>query len=682
MMGGSVNAKAKSKQQQENEIFRQVMQEKEVVEIMEKKGLVPHRAAEVESSTSIPTRTSSLSTPNSGPSPICDRCHDLRYQSRGTSIVHPSMKSIQAIIEESPHTRNHIYHVLDAADFPMSLIPNLQHSLKLPRMRTQNRRSKHRNFIGGRTAEVSFIITRADLLAPKKEQVDTLMPYMTEVLRDALGRNDKKLRLGNVRCVSAKRGWWTKTVKGEIYDRGGAGWMVGKANVGKSALFEVVFPKGRNQEEDVNPERRRQCLERDASSGLSAMREKDLEEDEPPKIDSELFADSPGELSEVGGIESEFDPVNQDDLLQRSPDSSARSLYSSEATIQETDLERDLEDEEDFDDIEEEDTSLLPPVQPETAFPEMPLVSSLPGTTASPIRIPFGRGKGELIDLPGVDRSSLEAHVQDEFKKDMVMSQRIVPEQFTMRPTQSLLLGGLIRITPRMDEECVMLAYPFVPTAFTPHLTGTHKAVAAQTGVHGELSHKFTSLGDEYRGNIPSIATPAAKTKVKSAGVFSLKWDVTKRSTGSLTDKTAGKRRTDALPFVIYSADILIESVGWVEVVCQVRRKRQSPEAMQPQQQQGGDVPSDTNNYSPAAHKAMGVLESGSQAEFGQRSSGEFPEVEVFTPTGRFVASRRPMGAWLLGGKKPLPVHKRHARPRQTISQVKRRQGSLQSRDL
>jgi hypothetical protein len=75
--------------------------------------------------------------------------------------------------------------------------------------------------------------------------VDVLMPYVREVLRDALGRENKDARLGNVRLVSAKRGWWTKQVKEDIWERGGAGWMVGKVNVGKSNLFEAVFPKGR-----------------------------------------------------------------------------------------------------------------------------------------------------------------------------------------------------------------------------------------------------------------------------------------------------------------------------------------------------------------------------------------------------------------------------------------------------
>ncbi|KAH0405644.1 hypothetical protein KCU90_g24879, partial [Aureobasidium melanogenum] len=186
--------------------------------------------------------------------PICDRCHNLLHHHTGVPIFHPSIDSIRSIIEDSPHKNNHIYHILDAADFPMSLIPNLMNRLDLPSLRTQNRRSKHKKYVRDRVADVSFIVTRSDLLAPNKEQVDSLMPYLRETLRDALGRTGRNVRLGNMRCVSAKRGWWTKQVKEDIWERGGAAWMVGKVNVGKSNLFEVAFPKGRAQEKLPKPQ--------------------------------------------------------------------------------------------------------------------------------------------------------------------------------------------------------------------------------------------------------------------------------------------------------------------------------------------------------------------------------------------------------------------------------------------
>lgn len=568
--------------------------------------------------------------------PLCTRCHDLRHYSRGTSIVHPSMHSIQQIIEESPHTHNHIYHVLDAADFPMSLIPNLEHSLDLPRLRTQNRRSKTSHFTRGRVADVSFIITRSDLLAPKKEQVDALMPYLQLVLRDALSRRYQNVRLGNVRCVSAKRGWWTRTVKEELWERGGAGWMVGKVNVGKSALFEVVFPKGRS-EPDIN---------------LDKLRS------EPPKVmvmkPEETFgAQSAGELAD-GAQENESDAQLHD------PEAGQEG-ETQEANASDLDALHD----------EEDPLSLLPPAQSETQYPTMPLVSSLPGTTASPIRIPFGNGKGELIDLPGVHRSSLNVHVKEDVRGELIMKHRIAPEQHTIKPGQSLLLGGgLVRITPTTDQ-LITLAYPFLPPALDPHVTSNERAVAIQTGVY-PVDAKPSMDGEPraglpYAGNVSSVLHENSRTKLESAGVFKLEWDVTKRRSGSLTDRTAGKQKAADLPFIVYSADLLVEGCGWVELVCQVRKRSDSL------------LPS---SFPPSSSAASGAVDAlGHASELERRGGGrpsrgredELPAVEVFTPEGKYVGIRRPMNAWLLGGPKKVAAHARRSRPRQTIAMVKRR---------
>lgn len=67
--------------------------------------------------------------------PLCDRCHDLTHNSRGHSIAHPTIDSIADSIAESPFKRNHIYHVIDAADFPMSLVPEIFHKLTLAKPR-------------------------------------------------------------------------------------------------------------------------------------------------------------------------------------------------------------------------------------------------------------------------------------------------------------------------------------------------------------------------------------------------------------------------------------------------------------------------------------------------------------------------------------------------------------------
>ncbi len=554
--------------------------------------------------------------------PICDRCHNLLYQSKGASIIHPSIQSIQQIIEESPHKHNHMYHVLDAADFPLSLIPNLITSLQLPRLRTQNRRSKSLHYVRGRVAEVSFIITRSDLLAPKKEQVDGLVPYLREVLRSALGRSGRDVRLGNVRCVSAHRGWWTKTLKEEVWEKGGAGWVVGKVNVGKSALFEAVFPKGR-KEEGANVRAIREAEESGAGGGVAALRggSDGVRSAVDDKTDG--FAALPGELHEP-----------RDDTTVKYESNSFR----------ETELDiRDQKLEEDDDEVLLDDDSLLPPAQPETAFPRMPLVSSLPGTTASPIRIPFGGGKGELIDLPGVHRTSLDTHVKPEHRGELIMKSRIVPQQHTIKPGQSLLLGGLIRITPKLekDENVVMLAYPFVP--LDPHVSSTEKAHAIQTGTYLETN-------EPYAGTVPTIATPTAQAKMKQAGTFQLEWDVTKRRAGPLTDPAAGKQKASTLPFVVYGADILIEGVGWVELTCQVRAGRK-------------------------AFVSEPVRDGFGEGTVRREVAAGVPEVEIWTPQGGFVGIRRPMNAWLLGGPKKTAKHARRGRPRQTISMKKRQEG-------
>jgi ribosome biogenesis GTPase A len=546
--------------------------------------------------------------------PICDRCHLLHHNGVGTSIIHPSMHSIQQIIEESPHKHNHIYHVIDAADFPMSLIPNLQHALDLPRLRTQNRRSKSMRYIRGRVAEVSFIITRSDLLAPQKEQVDKMMYYLQECLRDALGRSGKNVRLGNVRCVSSKRGWWTKNVKEDIYRQGGAAWMVGKANVGKSALFEVVFPKGRGQKR-VNIENlRKEDTERPAMIEAPTSFE-DGEVD--PFADEES-----SHMVKTVAVEPELEAFDV-----------AEQKLNEQPNKENEEPEEDDEEDVIFD--EDENSSLLPPAQPETAYPQMPLVSSLPGTTASPIRVPFGKGKGELIDLPGIHRSSLDEYILPEHRNDLVMQSRVTPEQHSIKPGQSLLLGGTIRITPKTDS-LVFLMYPFVSPALNPHTTGTEKAIAIQTGFHPETK-------EPYAGTVPSVATETAKQNMASAGTFKLEWDVTKRRAGPVTSRSDGKQKAESLPFTVYSADLLIEGVGWVELVAQVRSK-------------------------------PGMSQSGSGDDaFGSWSA--VPEVEVFSPKGKFVGIRRPLNAWLLGGQLKKPVHEQRPRPRQTVSFMKRKAG-------
>lgn len=498
------------------------------------------------------------------PSPICNRCHDLLHHKIGAPIVHPTLQSIQKIISESPHKYNHIYHVLDAADFPLSVIPQLHQYLSLTPQRSQNRRAKTSKFFHGRKAELSFIITRSDLLAPKKEQVDKMMPYLIQVLRDALGSSANDFRLGNVRCVSSKRGWWTKQLKEDIWNRGEGGWMVGKVNVGKSNLFECVFPKGRD--EDVN---------------FRALR---------------------GPAQEpMAGRDNEAIPGA---CMLAEPGLHQSSLHSS--GLQGNHLQ---------------ESSLLPPLPMETLFPVMPVVSPLPGTTASPIRLSFGKGKGELVDLPGLSRSTLENYVKYEHKSNLIMQERLKPTQYVIKPGQTLLLGGLIRITTK-TPGITILAYPFVP--LQGHITSTEKAI----NIH---SH-------EQPSGVPTVIRPDVGNKIASAGTFYLKHDVTKQRSGPLTSASAVGLNPKILPFVVLSVDILVEGCGWIELVTQIRKRDfQHWEKL------------NENSY----------------------EEEHLPAVEIFSPYGGHIGVRRPMNAWLLGGQRPM-TSKRSSRPRRSMKGVKK----------
>ncbi|KAK5636603.1 hypothetical protein RRF57_012315 [Xylaria bambusicola] len=530
--------------------------------------------------------------------PLCDRCHYLLHNHTGESIYHPSIDSIRDTLLESPYKYNHVYHVLDAADFPMSLVPKISQFLDTMPLRSKNRRSKAGRFYHGQKTEMSFIITRADLLAPTKPQVDTLFPYLREVLRDALGRSGENIRLGNLRAVSAKRSWWTKELKEDIWKRGGGGWMLGKANVGKSQLFEAVFPKGRM---DWDPSKHQITVDMEAKA-----KKEDMEDD----------------------TLSQNDELAQDNLL--------------------------------------DEYSLLPPAPKETQYPEMPLVSDLPGTTASPIRVPFGNGRGELIDLPGLERTGLEQHVRREHRLSLLMQSRIVPEQMTLKPGQSLLLGGFIRITPR-EPAPIMLTYAFTP--ITPHVCRTDKAIGIQNQT-GEV-------------NVENIALLETGDNTKLAGSYELKWDVTKQRTGPLTRKDAVGLDVERLPYRVLSTDILIEGVGWVEIVAQVRTR----DLFAPKGRLKTEEP-DVNTQASDDMSAMERLESIAEDAEKQKlpppppsdpeKEGEpdWPIVDVYSPEGKFISCRKPMNGWMLN-KPRVTAASRRSRPKKSMKGAKKLEKKL-----
>ncbi|KAE8373799.1 hypothetical protein BDV26DRAFT_271270 [Aspergillus bertholletiae] len=472
------------------------------------------------------------------PVQVCDRCHDLIHHNKAVPAISPTIHSIGAYLEESPYKYNRIYHVIDAADFPMSLVDNIYEALSIEEQRSRNRRASTEKYRGGKKLPtISFIITRSDLLAPTKEQVDSKMEYVRSILRETLARSTEDFRLGNVHMISAHRGWWTKNVKKEIKDHGGGAWVVGKANVGKSSFIEACFPKDSKNIEKI------------------------------------------AELVERRQEESNISPGNT-------------------AAI--------------------DSDGLLPPAPQEDLYPVLPIVSSLPGTTVSPIRIPFGRGSGEMIDLPGMDRGDLADYVRDEHKRDMIMTKRRKPEQYTIKTGQSLLLGGgLVRITS-VNPDDVLMAACFLP--IEAHVTKTEKAVEMQAEQRA------------YPGE--NIMIEGIGKQITSAGVFDLKWDVTQSHLPTTIAKAVADKgvKPPPLPYKVVSADILIEGCGWVELTAQIRSKSTDGESA--------------------------------------RSS---PQVEIFSPNGRHVGVRRPIECWkYVAEKQAVEKRKKGARGRQSIGQKKR----------
>lgn len=528
----------------------------------------------------------------------------------------------------------------------MSFMPALIHRLHFAWIRGRNRRAKTQHWSGGKSGQISFLITRSDLLAPRKEQVDQLMPQLREILRDAIGKTGKDVRLGNVHLLSSKRGWWTRQIKADIWERGGANWLVGKANVGKSNVFEVLYPKGTN-EAKPNFEGAREDARRASVQALLANAQQ-------PLIDGDEIGMA---IFQPPGIEEAQEKPEQHFLNT---------------------------------------SSLLPPAQQAVDYPVMPIISSLPGTTASPIRIPFGSGKGELIDLPGMERRTLEPYVRSENQLDIVMKRRIAPERIVIKPGSSLVLGGgLIRITPK-TPDLIFMAHAFVP--MDTHLTSTEKAIQLQNG--------------ERDFQIPSIVNEEKKGSAKQAGTFRLKSNVTKKFAGPLTRKDDVGLSTARLPFVVWATDILIEGCGWVEIVAQVRKPRQQAqwhgdEAFESSSQQHAaetseEASSGYTTWSPAGSTAEASTSMQADetawapadvpadvaaplASRSKRDSKEegthpldlspealaktMPEIEVFSPDGKFIAQRPSLSCWLLGG----PLDKKTAgRPRKSMKGAKK----------
>jgi hypothetical protein len=421
--------------------------------------------------------------------------------------------------------------------------------------------------------------------------------------------------------------------------------------VGKSNIFEVIYPKGTNE----------------ATPNFQGVRE----DARRASVQAELAASQQPLMDDDNGIgvtnfESTTPTIAEEPISEHAP-------------------------QQDFLDS----SSLLPPAQQaEANYPVMPTISSLPGTTCSPIRIPFGRGKGELIDLPGTARQTLEPYVKPSHHLSLVMKSRVTPERVVIKPGSSLVLGGgLVRITPK-TEGLVFMAHAFVP--LDAHLTSTLKAVELQSG--------------ERDLNIPSIMSEEGKGTAKLAATFKLESNVTKKYAGPLTRRSDVGLAAARLPFVVWATDILVEGCGWVEIVAQVRKPRRqsepevevetkttwdevqesreaewSPVGVLAASDSTDNINSDTSAWQPTtARTSEPTSEPFAQVQDTKRKNHStrhpldlspeelaktMPEIEVYSPHGKFIGQRSSLSCWLLGG----PTEKKTTgRPRRSMKGVKK----------
>lgn len=254
--------------------------------------------------------------------------------------------------------------------------------------------------------------------------------------------------------------------------------------------------------------------------------------------------------------------------------------------------------------------SLLPPPQPKMQYPVFPITSPIPGTTASPVRVPFANDKGEVIDLPGLSRGSLLPYVRDDGKDRLVMRKRMKAKRLTIKPSQSLLLGGLVQIK-NIDPDYIIMAAPFVH--LNPHITSSEKASALLRGERSLPWHREISIAKE-----------GVNGTMASAGMFSLDTDVTRTY-----DPDQSSRFGTSLPYIILSTDVLIEGCGWVELIVQVRKRR---------------------------------LEEG----------GAVPRVEILSPHGQCIGTRSSMCAYsFIMEKEKMVARRRTSRPKKSMRRAR-----------
>ncbi|EWC47661.1 hypothetical protein DRE_03281 [Drechslerella stenobrocha 248] len=414
------------------------------------------------------------------PQVCCSRCRNLAHHEKLLSEVpDANFGSVARAISKSPFKRIHIYHVVDAADFPLSILGNAKKAI----LRAL------KGYKGGAAKDVtlSYVITRADLLMPTEEKATSLMTYIRRVLSTYFETDDVGLK--GLRLVSAKRTWTTEKLKDEVRARKGGIYLLGKTNVGKSRLYEAIFPKRNIKAKDKAI--RRVAFGREDLTDLAATKEE--------------------------GEEDDYYVQNGEKVR----------------------------------------------------YPDMPLASKLPGTTAGPITIDFAAGRGQLVDLPGFQREGIMAYIKPKLHTSAVLVDRIIPRKFVVMPGQTFMLGGLVLVEwakpPDQDARPVTLE----AAAFT-NLPGHVFAT--------EKKDKYFEISTGVVRARPFVwAGPTIGNAMKPAGVFKLTQDITAQRCKNQV-KAYGPQWLKNISFRIYATDILIEGCGWVEVSANVGRNHPIPE--------------------------------------------------------------------------------------------------------
>jgi hypothetical protein len=336
---------------------------------------------------SLPRNESVLEPPptknNNELPPLCKRCKDIMHHSRAPSLpAYPTLKTLSSLLLSSRHKHNHIYHLIDAADFPLSLERGLRNRLykALPKQITHN-------------LTISYIITRSDILFPQREQISSLMTYFKSVIKDFLPQGEKvegRDSTTKLHAISSRRGWDIGTLKEEISQRQGGIWFLGGVNVGKSSLLRDIWP-----------------------------------------VDGELRPVSLEDAAEFDILPSEADPMFENLEEGNSGDENIENEQQK--------LNKILAEAQQ---VGEKATK--PSIHVAPTISEFPGTTAAPIRVSFKTAGRAGKLRGEVVDLPGLERwvgfkeTGLNKFVRADKQRELLLKTRPDPEQYTIKPGKSV----------------------------------------------------------------------------------------------------------------------------------------------------------------------------------------------------------------------------------------------------